>query len=154
MDNLDIRHLPHEFLLRKYGLKIEDMSSHTKQLKGDLDKTLTLLLNRAKNGEVRITPATQSKIETYDRYICDGIFEYLEGQDVITEKQSDAEEKAMDDKRENVIDKMEESNKKEEPKKEEPKKEEPKPSNQSNTTPPSEEKKKGGDVKIGFWNWK
>jgi hypothetical protein len=75
--------LPHELLLRKYGLQIAQLSSHTQQLKRDLDKTLTLIINKSRNGEIQITPSTQSKIETYDRYICDGIFEYLEKKDVI-----------------------------------------------------------------------
>ena len=40
MSELNPRELPHEFLLRKYGLSINQLSNHTKQLKTDLDKTI------------------------------------------------------------------------------------------------------------------
>jgi len=133
MSELNPRELPHEFLLRKYGLSINQLSNHTKQLKTDLDKTLRLILSKSKNGNVNITPTTQSKIETYDRYICDGIFEFLENNNVITENQSDTEEKRMDSKRDNVVDKMEEGK-----------------SNTPNSTSNSEKQK---TAKIGFWNW-
>ena len=133
MSELNPRELPHEFLLRKYGLSINQLSNHTKQLKTDLDKTLRLILSKSKNGNINITPTTQSKIETYDRYICDGIFEFLENNNVITENQSDTEEKRMDSKRDNVVDKMEES---------------------KATTPNSiSNSEKQKTAKIGFWNW-
>lgn len=95
--------LPHELLMRRYGLRIEQLSSHTQQLKRDLDKTITLIVNKSRNGNIQITPSTQSKIDTYDRYICDGIFEYLEDKEVITETQSDSLETQMDSKRDEVV---------------------------------------------------
>ena len=107
MSELNPRELPHEFLLRKYGLSINQLSNHTKQLKTDLDKTLRLILSKSTNGNISITATTQSKIETYDRYICDGIFEFLENNEVITQSQSDSEESQMDSKRDSVVDKME-----------------------------------------------
>ena len=61
------------------------------------------------NGNVNLTPATQQKISTYDRYICDGIFEHLEQQDKISEEQVDAEEVKLEEKREVVETKMEEA---------------------------------------------
>jgi hydroxylamine reductase (hybrid-cluster protein) len=133
MSELNPRELPHEFLLRKYGLSINQLSNHTKQLKTDLDKTLRLILSKSINGNVNITPTTQSKIETYDRYICDGIFEFLENNNLITENQSDTEEKRMDSKRDNVVDKMEESK-----------------ANTPNSISNSEKQK---TAKIGFWSW-
>ena len=68
-EELNPKQLPHEMLMTRYGLSMEQMGKHTKQLKTDLDRTLRLVLNKAKNGAVKLTPATQSKIETYDRYI-------------------------------------------------------------------------------------
>lgn len=141
MSELNPRELPHEFLLRKYGLDISQLSNHTKQLKTDLDKTLRLILSKSRNGNVNITPTTQSKIETYDRYICDGIFEYLETNDVITENQSDTEEKRMDSKRDEVVDNMGES------------KAESVKATTPNTTSNSETSEKPKGAKIGFWDW-
>lgn len=136
--------LPHELLMRRYGLTINQLSAHTQQMKRDLDKTITLIVNKSRNGEVNITPSTQSKIETYDRYICDGIFEFLEDSEVITENQSDTMESQMDSKRQEVVNTMNTSsttttntststNTK----------------TQQTTTPSSEEQK----AKIGFWDW-
>ena len=36
-EKLTPKELPHEFLLKKYNLKIEDLSAHTQQLKSDLE---------------------------------------------------------------------------------------------------------------------
>ena len=80
-EELNPRELPHQLLLRRYGISIGHLNSNAQQLKKDLDRTLQLVLNKAKNGAVKLTPATQSKINTYDRYICDGVFEYLESQE-------------------------------------------------------------------------
>jgi len=133
--------LPHEVLLRRYGLNINQLSSHTQQLKKDLDKTLTLIINKSRNGKIQMTPSVQSKIETYDRYICDGIFEYLEDKDVITESQSDSIESQMDDKRSSEMNKVDTS------------------SSQSTNQPTNEPTKQSsgssdsGNAKIGFWDW-
>tara|TARA_R110001599_G_scaffold206226_2_gene403542 strand:- start:12118 stop:12588 length:471 start_codon:yes stop_codon:yes gene_type:complete len=153
-EELNPRELPHELLMRKYGLGIDDMSNHTKQLKKDLDRALQLVLNKSKNGAVKLTPVTQQKIETYDRYICDGIFEYLENQEVISEEESKQVESALDDKRDEVKEKMEDMH--EDAKSIENK--EPSTSKEesvsnANDDPPTEQKKEGGKVSIGFWNW-
>ena len=146
-EELNPRELPHELLMRKYGLGIDDMSNHTKQLKKDLDRALQLVLNKSKNGAVKLTPVTQQKIETYDRYICDGIFEYLENQEVISEEESKQVESALDDKMEDMhedaksIENKEPSTSKEES------------VSNANDDPPTEQKKEGGKVSIGFWNW-
>lgn len=133
--------LPHELLLRRYGLNINQLSSHTQQLKKDLDKTLTLIINKSRNGKIQMTASVQSKIETYDRYICDGIFEYLEDKDVITESQSDSIESQMDSKRSSEMNKVDTS------------------SSQSTNQPTNEPTKQSsgssdsGIAKIGFWDW-
>jgi len=153
-EELNPRELPHELLMRKYGLSINDMSSHTNQLKKDLNRALQLVLNKSKNGAVKLTPATQQKIETYDRYICDGIFEYLENQEVINESESKQVESALDDKREEVKEKMEnmhEDAKSIQDSKPSTSKEES-VSNANDDLPP-EQKAEGGKVSIGFWNW-
>lgn len=129
----EIVELPHELLLRKYNLQMSELSPHTQQLKKDLDKTITLIVNKSKNGEVNITPSTQSKIDTYDRYICDGIFEYLEDESRITNAQSNAEEKSMDAKRDAISNNATNNNQ------------------QSNEQQSNEQPK--SNAKIGFWNW-
>ena len=100
MSNLE---LPHESLMRRYNLSIEDLPSKPRQLKMDLDRTIQMVVNKSRNGQIQMTANTQSKIETYDRYICDGIFEYLEDEEVITESQSDSMESQMDSKRSQTI---------------------------------------------------
>jgi hypothetical protein len=100
MSNLE---LPHELLMRKYNLSNNDLSKNTRQFKMDLDKTLTMIINKSRNGQIQMTPSTQSKIEAYDRAICDGIFEYLENEEVISESQSDSIESQMDSKRNETI---------------------------------------------------
>jgi hypothetical protein len=124
----EVRELPHELLLRKYGLKVSQLSTHTQQLKRDLDKTITFIVNKSKNGTINLTPAVESKIETYDRYICDGIFEFLENGDVITEAQAGQMKDKANDIRDNVIDDL-------------------KDDNDTNNSQSSE-------AKIGFWDWK
>ena len=153
---IDPKELPHEFLLKRHKLTIGELSAHTQQLKKDLDKTLVLVINRSKDGNINLTPQTQQKISTYDRYICDGIFEYLEEQDELTEKQVETEEEKLETKREVVEEKMEKAHeeaveeKKEEEAKIEAKEETPEPVEETkeveqNQEPPKEEKKSGGN---------
>lgn len=139
----EVRELPHELLLRKYGLNVSELSNHTQQLKKDLDKTITFIVNKSKNGKINLTPAVESKIETYDRYICDGIFEYLENKDVITHSQADALKDKADDIREDVIDDLKDddddtSNSQ---------------STQSDNSSNNSSNQEQG-AKIGFWDWK
>ena len=131
----EVRELPHELLLRKYGLNVSQLSAHTQQLKKDLDKTITFIVNKSKNGKINLTPAVESKIETYDRYICDGIFEYLENKDVITEAQADALKDKADDIREDVIDDL-------------------KDDNDDTSNSQSSQADSSSEAKIGFWDWK
>ena len=131
----EVRELPHELLLRKYGLNVSQLSTHTQQLKKDLDKNITFIVNKSKNGTINLTPAVESKIETYDRYICDGIFEYLENKDVITEAQADALKDKADDIREDVIDDL-------------------KDDNDDTSNSQSSQADSSSEAKIGFWDWK
>lgn len=102
-----------------------------------------MVLNKAKGGVVKLTPATQSKIETYDRYICDGIFEHLEDTEVISDAQADTLEKQADAKREDVKDTMKDMGNNPTP-----------TSNPTPTTPSNDSKESGGNVKVGsFWDW-
>lgn len=153
-EELNPKQLPHEMLMSRYGLSMEQMGKHTKQLKTDLDRTLRLVLNKAKNGAVNLTPATQSKIETYDRYICDGIFEYLEAQETISSDKADTLEKQADDKREEVKDKMEEMHEEAKEDANEPTPSESKTDETPTDEPTAKPKEDGADkVKIGFWDW-
>jgi len=138
----EVKELPHEVLIRRYGLNISQLSNHTQQLKKDLDKTITFLVNKSKNGKINLTPAVESKIETYDRYICDGIFEFLENKEVITEEQAEQLKDKADGAREDVIDDLKDDDTNE-----------PTPvskdidnSNTSSNT--------SSEAKIGFWDWK
>ena len=158
-EELNPRELPHELLMRKYGLSIDQMSNHTKQLKKDLDRALQLVLNKSTNGAVKLTPATQQKIETYDRYICDGIFEFLENQEVLSKEESEKVEDALDDKREEVKEKMEDLHEEAKEKAsnsstDNNSEDTPQSNSNTDTPPPPENKGDGGKVKIGFWDWK
>jgi hypothetical protein len=152
-----VRELPHEVLFRKYNLQVSELSNHTQQMKKDLDKTITFLINKSKNGSVNITPTTQSKIETYDRYICDGIFEFLENQDVINQDQASqlksGADKVREDKVDDLVDDLEDDNNSEGTT----------PANlnndnqnnsQSQTDGSSEGSNTEGGARIGFWDWK
>jgi hypothetical protein len=131
--------LPHESLMRRYNLSIEDLPAKPRQLKTDLDRTIQMVVNKSRNGQIQMTANTQSKIETYDRYICDGIFEYLEDEEVITESQSDSIESQMDSKRSQTINSFDtKSNNNTSTK----------TSSTTTTTPAS-----NNDAKIGFWSW-
>ena len=135
--------LPHELLLRRYSLNVSQLSNHTRQLKTDLDKVLGMILAKSRNGKITMTPATKNKIETYDRYICDGIFEYLENENVISENQHDSIENQMDNQRESILDKVNTG---------------ANPNQQTTNQPQPQNKQsksssEGGDAKIGFWDW-
>lgn len=138
MENFE---LPHELLLRRYSLNVSQLSNHTRQLKTDLDKVLGMLLAKSRNGKITMTPATKNKIDTYDRYICDGIFEYLENDDVITENQSDSLESQMDSKRSSEMNKVDTSSFQRTNQ----------PTNEP--TPQSSGGSDSGIAKIGFWDW-
>ncbi len=136
MSNLE---LPHESLMRRYNLSIEDLPAKPRQLKTDLDRTIQMVVNKSRNGQIQMTANTQSKIETYDRYICDGIFEYLEDEEVITESQSDSMESQMDSKRSQTINSFDTTSNTNTS---------TKTSTTTTTTPAS-----NNDAKIGFWSW-
>ena len=142
-----VRELPHEVLLRKYNLQVSELSNHTQQMKRDLDKTITFLINKSKNGSVNITPTTQSKIETYDRYICDGIFEYLENEEVINDQQStqlkSGADKIRTDKVDDLVDDLEDGD-------------DNSNNNQNNSQSQADSSNSSNTegAKIGFWDWK
>ena len=138
MSNLE---LPHESLMRRYNLSIEDLPSKPRQLKTDLDRTIQMVVNKSRNGQIQMTANTQSKIETYDRYICDGIFEYLEDEEVITESQSDSIESQMDSKRSQTINSFDTKSNNNTTTK------------TSNTTTTTTTPVSNNDAKIGFWSW-
>lgn len=149
-EQINVKEFPHTFLLKKYQLNKSVLSSHTNQLITDFNRVVRLVASRSKDGNVNLTPATQNKLETYDRYICEGIFEYLEDAEKLSDEQSTQEEEQMEEKREEVVEKMEELH-------EDAVKENEQTN--TNTTPeaveqetPQEEapaKKKG----LGFWNF-
>ena len=123
-EELNPKQLPHEMLMSRYGLSMEQMG--------------------------------QSKIETYDRYICDGIFEYLEAQETITSDTADTLEKQADDKREEVKDKMEEMHEEAKEESNEPPPSENKTDETQSNEPPAKPNSDEDEnkVRIGFWDWK
>ena len=130
----EVKELPHEVLIRRYGLNISQLSNHTQQLKKDLDKTITFIVNKSRNGKINLTPAVESKIETYDRYICDGVFEFLENKDLITEAQATQLKDKADNAREDAIDDLKDDSA------------QGNTNNNNSSNTPSE-------AKIGFWDW-
>jgi hypothetical protein len=106
-EQINVKEFPHTYLLKKYNLNSNELSSHTKQLLTDFNRVIRLVASKSADGNVKLTPATQNKLETYDRYICEGIFEYLEDAEKLTDSQSTKEEEQMEEKREEVADKME-----------------------------------------------
>jgi hypothetical protein len=142
-----VRELPHEVLLRRYNLQVSSLSRHAQQMKKDLDKTITFLINKSKNGSVNITPSVQSKIETYDRYICDGIFEYLENEEVINNQQSDqlksGADKVRADKVDDLVDDLEDDDDSNDDNQ-----------NNSQSQSNSSEGSNAEGARIGFWDWK
>jgi cobalamin biosynthesis protein CobT len=146
-----VRELPHEVLLRKYNLQVSELSNHTQQMKKDLDKTITFLINKSKNGSVNITPTTQSKIETYDRFICDGIFEYLENEQVINDQQSNqlksGADKVRTDKVDDLVDDIEDSD-------DDSNNGSNNNQNNSQSQTDSTEGSNTEGTRIGFWDWK
>ena len=107
-EQINVKEFPHTYLMKKYRLTKENLSSHTKQLLTDFNRVIRLVASKSKDGNVNLTPATQNKLETYDRYICEGIFEYLEDSEKLSDAQSTQEEEQMEEKREVVVEKMEE----------------------------------------------
>ena len=154
-ENIEPRELPHQLLMRRYSIGVNDLKPHARQLKKDLDKTLQLVINKSKGGAIRLTPATQSKIEAYDRYICDGVFEILEIKE------------SAEEKREELVEQMEELH--EEAKEEaisgidkelqaKDNENNPQVINQEETIEKeeteTEPEPKSEGVRVGFWNWK
>tara|TARA_R110000850_G_scaffold13762_4_gene44362 strand:+ start:482 stop:898 length:417 start_codon:yes stop_codon:yes gene_type:complete len=103
------KEMPHELLLRRNNVSITDLSSDAQQSKKDFDRTLRAVLSKSNNGEVKITSATKSKIDAYDRYICDGIFEFLEQEEINSKAETDIEKIKMDAEREEQMQKLEKS---------------------------------------------
>ena len=68
-------------LMKKEGVQVSNLDSETQSLIKDLKQTTQVLINRAKGGEIKVSPQTERKIKNYDRAICEGIYDYLEGKE-------------------------------------------------------------------------
>jgi len=125
-----LKQLPYQHLLDKHKIAKDNLKPHTKQLITDLNKIITLIINASKKtGEIRITEKNKQKIDTYDRYICDGIFEYL-----------DEEEEKLNSTSADTP-----------PISKEPENKEPENKEPENKEEPPRKKIKMG---LGFWDWK
>ena len=79
-------------LLKKEGVKVSDLDSETQSYIKDLKQTTQVLINRAKGGDIKVSPQTERKIKNYDRAICEGIYDYLESKENAPETSSKEEE--------------------------------------------------------------
>ena len=146
-EQINVKEFPHTYLMKKYRLTKENLSSHTKQLLTDFNRVIRLVASKSADGNVNLTPATQNKLETYDRYICEGIFEYLEDSEKLSDAQSTQEEEQMEEKREVVVEKMEEMHEQAISENEQ---------TNTNTTSEPQTKTEGAAVKnagLGFWDF-
>jgi hypothetical protein len=145
----NVKQLPHQLLLTRHSINPSDLNSEAKEMLKLFKQTMTAVnTNSKKNGEVRISDAVRNKITAYDRYICDGIFEYLEKETEVSNAQIDSEEENADTHRDKVEEKIEET----EEKLEEVNSEEEEPPNSADG---EEQKETPSDdnAKIGFWDW-
>ncbi len=143
-------------LMKKEGVQVSNLDSETQSLIKDLKQTTQVLINRAKGGEIKVSPQTERKIKNYDRAICEGIYDYLE------EKENNASQEAKSSKDDEQLKAIHEKQQAEkggqvknnpsslqdidltpnEPKQAENKEE--------NSDEPKDNESK---VRIGFWDW-
>ena len=74
--------LPYQLLLRKNNIQDTDLKRGTQQLIADIKKIRNVLYAQTQRkgvtNEIEVSEITQEKIDTYDRHICNDIFEYLD----------------------------------------------------------------------------
>jgi len=72
--------LPYQLLLRKNNIQETDLPRGTQQVIADIKKIRNILYaqSQRKGAKFEVSEATQEKINTYDRHICNDIFEYLD----------------------------------------------------------------------------
>jgi len=78
-------------LMRKENVRISDLDSETQSYIQDLNKVTQLLINKARGGELNITPITERKIKNYDRAICEGIYDYLDERKDVEDSNTDSD---------------------------------------------------------------
>ena len=89
MDENEVLKLPHEHLLDKYNLDKSALSDDTQQLITEVGKIQNAIKNTyRRSGKVNLTAKTEQKLKSFDRYICDGIYDFLEEQEE-AQQQSD-----------------------------------------------------------------
>lgn len=83
--------LPYQLLLRKNNIQETDLPRGTQQVIADIKKIRNVLYaqSQRKGAKFEVSETTQNKIETYDRHICNDIFEYL---DELEEKKEEQKE--------------------------------------------------------------
>ena len=168
-DKVELKELPHQFLMRKYKLTKQHLNADGKQMLTDLEKTLRLVSANAvkKGGNISLTPATQQKITTYDKMICMSIYDYLEDKEIASESQIEKVEEQLDDKREDVEEKMDDLYNEAKEELEEIKQEQAQQveaneiqaetdaetESENEQTKENTDDKKDESVRIGFWDW-
>lgn len=144
----NLKQLPHQLLMSRHSIDGSKLNDQAKEMLKLFKKTMTAVQTNAKKyGEVRISDDVRNKITAYDRYICDGIFEFLENETETPEAQIDSEEGFADEHRDKVDEKIEET---------EEKLEEAENSNETSEEVPTKndtkEEEDTSDVN-GFWDW-
>ena len=124
--------LPYQLLLRKNNIQETDLKRGTQQLIADIKKIRNVLYAQTQRkgitNEIEVSEITQEKIDTYDRHICNDIFEYL---DELEEKQEAQKEQNTSSQSHSQT------------------------TNNQTTTHTNNETKDSNENsgKIGFWNW-
>lgn len=80
MENQTNKLLPYQLLLQKNNLQETDLPRGTQQVVADIKKIRNILFaqSQRKGVNFQVSETTQEKINTYDRHICNDIFEYLD----------------------------------------------------------------------------
>ncbi len=149
-------------LLKKEGVSVSDLDSETQSYIKDLKQTTQVLINRAKGGEINVSPQTERKIKNYDRAICEGIYDYIDNKE--NEPEAQPETSAKEEEQLKAIHEKQKGGevKDEKPKSEEkgslqdidlspnePKQEE----EQSSADGETELEEKEDNSYKGFWDW-
>ncbi len=147
-------------LLKKEGVSISDLDSETQSYIKDLKQTTQVLINRAKGGDIKVSAQTERKIKNYDRAICEGIYDYIDGKG--NEPEAKPETSA---KEEEQLKAIHEKQKGGEVKDEKPKSEGKgslqdidlspnEPNQEDEQSSKTELEEKQDNSYKGFWNWK
>ena len=136
MENQTNKLLPYQLLLRKNNIQETDLPRGTQQVIADIKKIRNILYaqSQRKGAKFEVSESTQEKINTYDRHICNDIFEYL---DELEEKQEAQKEEVQKQENSSSESHSQTTNSQ--------------TTKQVTNEPESNDSEKSG--RVGFWNW-